>query len=397
MKCPLEVNKMNFVSGLVLIDTPHSALNMFGTDTSVAERNRMVVKKLKRGRESYVYVSAQSWRYWWRQTLENKFKWNLSPLYKVESKNQVYTKANPVKYEDDDVFGYMRAVENLTVTRISPLKNTPLISVFPLRNSVTSDFANTSRHEGSPVLYESEFYSTVLKGAFSLDLDSVGNFLFRDQAGFRNLINFDSLIDKIKDSKTKDKKKKIEKLENLKKEIAWEKEYLKAAEEMGAEINETAWIMPNDVRKERAQNTLNALKYLNGGAKQTLFLTDLTPKFIILAMFEGGLNPFISDIVYEKNGEIIFDDRTLIARIKDFEDALITKRIFIGKDEGFMKEWDPKITQLNQYNGEKSKGHKKGTGKNKIKVISGSVNKIIDKFNDEFKVVYGVNNDKSED
>lgn len=372
---------MNFVSGLVLIDAPHSALNMFGTDTSIADRNKMVVKKFKRGRESYIYVSAQSWRYWWRQTLENKFNWNISPLYKVESKNQVYTEANPIKYEDDDVFGYMRAVENLTVTRVSPLKNTPLISVLPLRNSVTSDFANTSRHEGNPVIYESEFYSTILKGAFSLDLDSVGRFLFKDKAGFRNLINFDRLIDEVNNSKAKDKKKKIEKLEKLKEDIAWETDYFKLAEEIDAEMNESEWIMPNKVRKERTQNTIKALRYLSGGAKQTLFLTDVTPKFMILAIFNGGLNPFISDIVYEENGKIIFDDATLIARIKDFKDSITPGKIFIGKDEGFMKEWGSQITEITQ---------KLNNGENKIEVISGSISEIINKIDNEFKEYYGV-------
>ncbi|HIP93395.1 MAG TPA: type I-B CRISPR-associated protein Cas7/Cst2/DevR, partial [Desulfurobacteriaceae bacterium] len=52
---------MMFVSGLVLIDAPHSALNMMGTDTNIAERNKVIVKKLKSGRDTYAYVSAQAW------------------------------------------------------------------------------------------------------------------------------------------------------------------------------------------------------------------------------------------------------------------------------------------------------------------------------------------------
>lgn len=70
-----------------------------------------------------------------------------------------FTSANPIEYPDDDVFGYMRAMskkEGGTVTRISPLKNSPLIAV--IGQNPTEDFGVMSRHEGDPVPYEHEFY-----------------------------------------------------------------------------------------------------------------------------------------------------------------------------------------------------------------------------------------------
>ncbi|WP_367183003.1 type I-B CRISPR-associated protein Cas7/Cst2/DevR [Thermococcus sp.] len=126
---------MRFATGLVLIDAPHSALNMFGKPTAASEENQVVVKKLKKGRNLYAYVSPQAWRYWWRKTLERHFSWNMSPLFRTEK--QVFTAANPIKYDDDDVFGYMWAPktergkneQGFALTRISPLKTTPLISV----------------------------------------------------------------------------------------------------------------------------------------------------------------------------------------------------------------------------------------------------------------------------
>ena len=366
---------MKFVSGLVLIDAPHSALNMMGTDTSVAERNKVVVKKLKCGKDSYVYVSAQAWRYWWRKTLEEKFRWELSPLEKVEGKNQVYTQANPIKYPDDDVFGYMRAMEDLTVTRISPLKNTPLISILPVRSSVVSDFATASRHEGDPVPYETEFYSTALKGAFSLDLDAVGRFLFVDKAGFRNLINFDALIENLKNSKAKDAKKKAKKLEEIKLKIKWDEDFVKLAEKIGVEMKEDEWIMPKDVRAKRAMEVIKALKYLYGGAKQTLFLTDVTPKLIILGMFDGGINPFISDILYEDKGEIKFDKEALIERIKEFSDVLNPKKVFIGVDKGFAKKWGLDV---------------EGIELEGVEVEYGSVGEILESVAKEIANYYGV-------
>jgi len=366
---------MKFVSGLVLIDAPHSALNMMGTDTSVAERNKVVVKKLKCGKDSYVYVSAQAWRYWWRKTLEEKFGWELSPLEKVEGKNQVYTQANPIKYPDDDVFGYMRAMEDLTVTRISPLKNTPLISILPVRSSVISDFATASRHEGDPVPYESEFYSTVLKGAFSLDLDAVGRFLFVDKAGFKNLIKIDDLEGNSKKSKKKGKSQKSELKTIL------EEEFLKPAKELGIEMKEDEWIMPKDVRAKRAMEVIKALKYLYGGAKQTLFLTDVTPKLIILGMFDGGINPFISDILYEDKGEIKFDKEALIERIKEFSDVLNPKKIFIGVDKGFAKKWGLDVKDIKEILNKKEE---------KIKVECGSVGEALENMAKEIANYYGV-------
>ncbi|ADG13585.1 CRISPR-associated autoregulator, DevR family [Methanocaldococcus infernus ME] len=358
---------MKFVSGLVLIDAPHSALNMMGTDTSTPDRNKVVVKKLKCGRDSYAYVSAQAWRYWWRLTLKEHFNWELSPVEKVEGKNQVYTKANPIKYPDDDIFGYMKAMEDFTVTRISPLKNTPLISILPVRNSLTSDFANTSRHEGDPVIYEMEFYSTVLKGAFSLDLDAVGRFSLIDKAGFRNIIDFE---------KYKEDKKKSKKLEKIRKEINWDEEYLKAAKEIGVIMKKNEWIMPNDIRAKRATETIKALKYLYGGAKQTLFLTDVTPKFIALGMFNGGINPFISDIFYEDRGEIVFNKEALVKRLEEFKDVLESKKIFFGFDEGFIKKWGLEEIKDIKING--------------IEVIYGSVGEILEEISKEISNYYNL-------
>jgi len=51
-----------------------------------------------------------------------------------------------------------------TVSRVSPLKNSVLVSVSPVR--VARDFGVMSRQEGDPVPYEKEVYSATLKGLF---------------------------------------------------------------------------------------------------------------------------------------------------------------------------------------------------------------------------------------
>ena len=120
----------NNVVGLMLIDAPHSALNNAGSDAGDRTDNIVRVKTIRKGRVRYPYVSGQAFRYWLRETLEDKFNWNMSPISR-ESKI-AFTEANPIEYPDDDVFGYMRALKKKdggTVTRISPFKNSPLVSV----------------------------------------------------------------------------------------------------------------------------------------------------------------------------------------------------------------------------------------------------------------------------
>ncbi len=352
---------MKFAVGMVLLDAPHSALNMAGLEVGT-ERNKVVVKKFRRGRYEYPYVSAQAWRYWWRGTLEEHFRWKLSELVKIEGKNQVYTAANPIKYEDDDVFGYMRALSGgQTVTRISPLKTTPLISILPARNSVSSNTDSFSRHEGDPVLYEQQFYSTVLKGAFSLDLDSIGRFSLADRAGYRNIIKPEA-----KGKKSKDLQDEYSKM-------------LESAKLAGATIGEREWTLPSDIRRKRAQETIMALKYIYGGAKQTLFLTDVTPKFVIFAIFEGGINPFISDIVREDRGEVKLDVETLASRIKQYKEILNPKKIIVGKDIGFFSEWNEELKNLEKKINDKGE---------EVQIVVGNVVNSIDAFAKEVGAYY---------
>lgn len=176
----------NTILGLMLIDAPHSALNNAGSDAGDRTDNIVRVKTIRKGMVRYPYVSGQALRYWWRDTLENKFDWEMSPISR--EKKIAFTEANPIDYPDDDVFGYMRALKKNdggTVTRIAPLKNSPLVSV--IGQNPTNDFGVMARQEGDPVPFEHEFYSTVLKGIFSLDLGCLGVFNETEKTGYRNM------------------------------------------------------------------------------------------------------------------------------------------------------------------------------------------------------------------
>lgn len=300
--------------GFVLIDAPHSALNNAGSDVGARTENTIAIKSIRRGRDVYPYVSAQAWRRWWRDALEARCKWVMSP---IERKDKIaFTKANPFVFPDDDVFGYMRAqsaAEGGTLTRLSPLKTSPLVSILP--HNPTDDFGVMSRHNGDPVPHEHQFYSTILKGVFALDLAAVGVFQKGNRTGFRNLADA----------------------------------YIKKAD-MGATIAGSGasesgddFIMPTTVRTQRAKDVFESLPFLAGGAKQALHHTDVAPKFVVLAVIEGGNNLWMS--IGSPDEKKPINVKALAQVIRDYSDV-IQGAVYIGRQEGFADALAPELETL---------------------------------------------------
>ena len=303
--------------GLTLIDAPYSALNNAGTEASQATENIVTVKKLQKGRDTYPYVSGQAWRNWWRTTLEQEFEeWSSSPIER--EKKIAFTAADPVTYDDDDVFGYMRAQSemqgkkkvNITLTRLSPLKCSPLVSIAP--QIPTNDFGVMARHQGDPVPYEHQFYSCILQGIFSLDLSAVGTFSDVNRTGYKNIAS--SYVQTIQDAG-------------------------------GTQMGENpVWMLPKDIRVRRCQQTLEALPLLSGGAKLTSHLTDVTPKLIILSVLEGGNHPFIN-LMVERNGVGALSIEALLEIMDDYADRFCDA-VYIGRRSGFMDELEDNLHGL---------------------------------------------------
>ena len=315
--------------GFVLIDVDVVALNNAGKNTQSNFDNAVATKKIYKNGRSYVYVSGQAWRYWWREALQKNAGWELSPV--IREAKIAFTSADPFKFADDDVFGYMKAASekvtddkgkgksvNITVTRVSPLKNSAIISaasVNPVEN-----WSSMARQEGDSVPYSKQEYSAIMKGMFSLDLVQVGTFSNYNKTGFVNL---------------------SEKL--YKEAIEIDDPFVKSSDGKPAKLIR----LDKETRKKRILDTIQALKYISGGAMQTNNLGDVTPKFIILATTTTGNHPF-SNIVKNtgKNDEIAqLNIEGLREVLSDYKSTFEGK-VFIGKRSGFFDEENKSLEEL---------------------------------------------------
>lgn len=332
---------VKMATGLILIDAPASALNNAGQEVQMGGWPKVIVKKIRKGQDFFPYVSGQAFRRWWRETIHEKFPWKLSPVTREEK--VAYTAANPILYEEDDVLGYMLApaeakkleklgmVAGLTYRRVAPLKCTPLVSIFP--NVFTNDFGVFSRGvetTAEPVPYEQQFYSTILKGAFSLLISEVGVFHRGRSLDLPKPIDAEETLKR----KTKDVRDKAKPLvENFKQRVA---NLLQYAQNMKATVTDDQLTLPLDERKRRIRETLLALPELSGGAKRTDYLTDVAPRFIIAAVI-GCANHIFMDVVKAAEGRITLNTEALAEIVQDYRGHLLSD-LFIGLRRGFLDD-----------------------------------------------------------
>jgi len=421
--------KNYFVQSAILIDVDGASLNNWGKDSTNSQGtdNATAVKKVFKNGRMYAVVAGQAWRYWWRESLGLN-AWNLSPITRDDK--VAYTNVNPIEYADDDIFGYMRALNenikdliediekklreqkkediekikkeknkvkkeqlnkelqefihksvsdneiivntakeknidieivstiihknlskkttktddykiDMSVTRVSPLKNSILTSITPIK--LINEFSSMARQDGDAVLYEKQSYSTVLKGMFSLDLDQVGTFTKVNRSGFKNVTDIT---------------------------------YDKVLEDGGCEVNDL--INPNikrarlnnSIRVQRAKDTILALKTIAGGAKRTTNYASVKPDFIVLAILKGGNNIF-DNIAVEEDGRATLSIEALKEAIEDNKEYFRSD-VYIGKASGFMDDVSLKLLD-DEIDG--------------IKIHKGSINKMIDAFTSTLETV----------
>lgn len=324
--------------GFVLIDVDVAALNNAGKSETTQADNGVATKKIKKNGNWYTYVSGQAWRYWWRNTLQKQFNWLLSPVIRADK--VAFTSADPVQFPDDDVFGYMKAAkevrlaengkpvldnkgkevkDDVTVTRVSPLKNSAIISVAATKP--VENFSVMARQDGDPVPYTKEEYSAIMKGMFSLDLEMVGTFASYNKTGFKNL----------------SAKLREEALKNGATELA--DPHLTDAKGEAHKLVR----LNQEVRAKRASETIQALKFISGGAMQTNNLADVSPKFIVLATTTSGNHPFshIATSAGAYDELVKLNHEGLAEVLTEFAEQ-IQGKVFVGVRNGFLSEYDSK-------------------------------------------------------
>lgn len=326
------------IFGMVMVNAPHSVLNCASKETvrfTSNNDNETYIKRFYSDNGTYNYVSAQAWRYWWRNVLVERMGWLASPPEQKTVKGKTYsvTSANPVIFKDDDVFGYMRLekgkdnngkVKDKSRARKSPLQNTPLCSVNKAK--IAQDWGVANRHEGNPVPFVRQFVSSLLHGAFTINVDSIGRYTDIDSPGVKNL---DSSI---YDMEIEKEYAEILGLENVDKI----KDLLDISDD-----NKVATLKERKERVQRINDTLKVLPYLSGGAMSTSFLTDVSPKFIMLVLAGMGNNIFIDPIDHD-TGVMNWD--FLAEQINDYQQDFLTP-ICIGmssqlKGQKVMKGFD---------------------------------------------------------
>jgi len=327
--------------GYILIDVDVAALNNAGKSSSSNFDNAVATKTINKNGRTYPYVSGQAWRYWWRETLRNNYSWTLSPI--TRDNKVAYTDANPFKFDDDDVFGYMKAtkdakvdeggnpvldkkgkavLENATVTRISPLKNSAIVAVGSTRTE--EHWSTMSRQDGDPVPYSKQEYSAIMKGMFSLDLGQVGTFSTLNRTGFKNLTA----------------KQQEEALANGS---------TKVTDEI---TGHTLIQISKEIRLKRSKETIAALKTISGGAMQTNNLADVTPKFIVLATTKSGNHPFShvakgQELDRTRTEKVLLNIDGLKEVLKEYKSQIIGT-VFVGKRSGFMDEYNAELLALKE-------------------------------------------------
>lgn len=255
--------------------TPVSLASLNGSDKETD--NISSIKKIKVGKEEYPYVSAQAVRRALRTQL-GVMGLQLSEGKTSDTKKGANTtEQDPEKYIDDDLFGYMSTTKadkktnkkGESIKRTSVIRVSPLIALNPYQGDL--DFGTNYMGEnenGNPNIYETEIHSGLYRGSILIELDRVG----------------------------------------------LEEKPPKAFS-----------LTPVDKAK-RVKFLLRAIKNLWTIGRQSRYLTDVSPKFVVAAMMSTK-NPIFLESVTVSDKKINTD--LIQETLKDYQKEIITSTIGI--------------------------------------------------------------------
>jgi len=259
--------------------------------------NVTVMKKISNAKgDEFAYVSGQALRRYMKETLLQlgaritEVDEKGQPTFRIDDKGTTvdldkkfkdYKEIAFKKFVDLDLFGYMFPNGG---RRWSPVKVTPLISIFPYKGEY--DYLtrkqkpkNANQKSGNIVQIEIDTMN-FMRGNIMINTAHVGN----------------------------------------------------EVDEYSYEVTE---ILNEEERVERLNIFLDAIKNFNGGAKQARNLEDISPKFIIIAQQKTG-NPFLlNSLDVDSEGNINIENIKEAIEDNSIERLSIgiTKGIFNNEDE----------------------------------------------------------------
>lgn len=281
------------------------------------DKNKVIPKtfreKVNNRVEEVPYVSAQSWRRWLRDTTNEENGWNPSELRAIgksegkESTNKIATELNPIDFPEDDLFGYMKsgAKGEESIQRTSPFKSSILKGIRNMR-TLNNDEAFVHLKEGTPLPYSTRFYSTHLEGFFNLEYYRLG--VYENLGSHQELSK--ELVEQHQD------KFEISDLNGSK----FKRYKLKDAQK---------------IRNKNASGLLKGLAFLRGGAKQSAFGSDVSPKVLILAGMESA-NPVFNNIFIGTGEKPALNIEVVKQIASDYSSKLATP-VYIGIRAGYLQ------------------------------------------------------------
>ncbi len=331
-----------YISTSLYLNIKAAFLNGRGND----KNNITLVKSYNAKGKAYPYVSAQAVRKWIRRTvnhLDKQFSYyeriNRPSLSKKERNNPEGLWIDPIKYIEDDLFGYSHPFldtphqdnkQHLNVTvanRLSPFQTTALICL-PMTSDIAIHDGWVKPLQGTSLPFATEIMSGFFEFSATLDINRIG--VFRSYGDIIELdpfykqyyIDNNKLIDTSTD-------KKIEfRLANL--------------------INR---------RKFAIKFYYDSLLNLYGAAKSSMLASDLSPRIIITSILNSANNLFSGIVSSRQNGEIYFDSDKLLERL-DSNRTILQSDIYIGYRSKTLKELEEKnLFALNKHVIDKSDGN----------------------------------------
>jgi CRISPR-associated protein Cst2 len=200
-----------------------------------------------------------------------------------------------------------------TQRRVSPLKNSLLVSVLP--NVITTDFGHFSRDlpvDNHMVTFEHQHYSAMMQGVFTISLTDVGRFECGQMRDVPEEFRSEE-VDQVQDTDRLSKPRVL--------------------------------ALKKDERCKRIAETIEALGRLRYGANLTRNLSDVAPVVILGGYLDGGNAPFQNLFTPDENGQVQLNLERLASVLKDYKEYLLgSKQLYFGFRPGILSNEQAVLT-----------------------------------------------------